>query len=131
MSQSLSTGVDGRGVLDGDARSADEVATMAAKKILVLPVNEVENLYYLSWIVDAVAEHQGTTLGEDGASMAADARGAALTSLNDQDIKHLASENAIKVLRQQAMAHLPGVNELMQAGSMVTINLESTGSALS
>ncbi|MFF5182150.1 AAA family ATPase [Micromonospora sp. NPDC000316] len=118
--------VDGRGVLDGDARSANEVAAMAAKKILVLPVNEVENLYYLSWIVDAVAEHQGLTLGEDGASMAAEARGAALRSLNDQNIKHLASENAIKVLRQQAMAHLPGANELMQAGSTVTINLDST-----
>jgi hypothetical protein len=118
--------VDGRGVLDGDARSADEVAAMAAKKILVLPVNEVENLYYLSWIVDAVAEHQGMTLGEDGALMAADARAAALTSLNDQNIKHLASENAIKVLRQHAMAQLPAANELMQAGPTVNINLEST-----
>lgn len=118
--------VDGRGVLDGDARSADEVAALAAKKILVLPVNEVENLYYLSWIVDAVATHQGTTLDLSGADMAIAARAQALASLKDQDIEHLAGENAGKILRQQAMAALPKAADLITCGPTIPLVLASS-----
>jgi hypothetical protein len=118
--------VDGRGVLDGDARSAHEIAALATKKILVLPVNEVENLYYLSWIVDAVADHQGATLGESGASMAMAARTAALESLKDVNVEHLASENAAKIMRQQAMEALPSAGDLVQSGTGVTVVLPSS-----
>ena len=118
--------VDGRGVLDGDARSADEINALAAKRILVLPVSEVENLYYLSWVVDAVAEHQGATLNENGADMAQSARTRALASLTDENLRHLASENAGKLLRQQAMAALPKASELVTRGPTVTVNLVSS-----
>lgn len=117
--------VDGRGVLDGDARSADEVAALAAKRILVLPVNEVENLYFLSWIVKAVADHQAATLDEDAAVMARAASDNALASLKPLNIQHLASENAAKILRQEAMAALPTTEDLVNGGSTITVNLTS------
>lgn len=117
--------VDGRGALDGDARSADEVAAMAAKGILVLPVNEVENLYFFSWIVKAVADHQAATLGEDAALMARDASARALASLKPFNIQYLASEKAAKILRQEAMAALPTAEDLVTGGSTVTVNLTS------
>lgn len=118
--------VDGRGVLDGDVRSADEVAALAAKRILVLPVNEVENLYFLSWIVEAVADHQAETFGEDASLMAENSRGKALASLKPLNIQHLASENAAKVLRQEVMAELPATEDLATRGSTITVNLTST-----
>ncbi|WP_344151706.1 AAA family ATPase [Nocardioides koreensis] len=117
--------VDGRGVLDGDARSPEEVAALGTKKILVLPVDEVENLYYLSCVVDAVADHQAATLGEDAEVLKATVRGKAMESLKASTVQHLASVNAVKILRSQALASMPTGEDMINGGADLPISLSS------
>lgn len=38
--------VSARGIIDGDARGSEEIGKLREKRILVLPVNEIESLYY-------------------------------------------------------------------------------------
>ena len=117
--------VDGRGVLDGDARTAAEVTAMVTKKILVLPVNEVENLYFLADILDAIADQQAALLGKDASALRANARAAGLGALMQDSIQHLASANAEKILRRQALASLPNRQQLVAGGATLPVNLAS------
>lgn len=117
--------VEGQGVLDGDARSYEEVAALAEKKIKVLPVNEVENLYYLPFIVDAIADQQAAVLGEDPSAKRASARNAAIKSLVTNSVQHLAAVNAEKILRRQALARLPSRRQLVTADATLTVDLIS------
>lgn len=117
--------VDGRGILDGDARSPEELTALGTKKILVLPVDEVENLYYLSCVVDAVALRQATTFGEDPEPLRLRARENALGSLKSDTVQHLASVNAVKILRRQALASLPSGVDMISSGSQLSISIAS------
>jgi len=115
--------VEGRGILDGDARSAEEIGALGAKGILVLPVDEVENIYYLSCIVDAVADRQAATLGADAVSLKADVRAKALETLTVSAVQHLASVNAVKILRSQALARMPTGEDMISGGADLSISL--------
>ncbi|WP_205629309.1 DUF4435 domain-containing protein [Jiangella muralis] len=117
--------VDGRGILDGDARSPEEISALAAKKILVLPVDEVENLYYLSCVVDAVAERQAATLGEDAAALKATVSDKAIETLKASTVQHLASVNAVKILRSQVLASMPTGEDMISGGVDLPISLAS------
>lgn len=117
--------VDGRGILDGDARSPEEIIALGTKKILVLPVDEVENLYYLFCVVDAVALRQAATFGEDPETLRLRVREKALGSLTSNMVQHLASVNAVKILRRQALASLPSGVDMISGGSQLPISLAS------
>jgi energy-coupling factor transporter ATP-binding protein EcfA2 len=117
--------VDGRGILDGDARSPEEIIALGSKKILVLPVDEVENLYYLSCVVDAVALRQAATLGEDPEPLRLRVREKALGALTPNTMQHLAAVNAVKILRRQALASLPSGVAMVSGGSQLPISLAS------
>lgn len=117
--------VEGRGVLDGDARTSLEEAALAAKKVMVLPVNEVENVYYLPCIIDAIADQQAAALGECSAALRESARTAAVRALTDDSIQHLAAVSAEKVFRRQALACLPSGQQLVTSGEEVVVRLKS------
>ena len=117
--------VDGRGVLDGDARTPAEIAALAAKRIRVLPVNEVENLYYLSYVVDAVAENQAAALGENGPELTSAARENAMRSLTEAVCQHLAAVNAVKTLRSKALASLPTTTSIISGGNTLSVDFTS------
>ncbi|GGO68384.1 AAA family ATPase [Nocardioides deserti] len=117
--------VESRGILDGDARSPEEISALGAKKILVLRVDEVENLYYLSCVVDAVADRQAATLGEDSAALRSTVRDKAMETLRPNTVQHLASVNAVKMLRRQALASLPSGEDMINGGVELPISLTS------
>lgn len=118
--------VDARGVLDGDARTSEEASALAAKHILVLPVNEIESLYYLSWVVDAIAERQAKALAKDGPTLAAAAKTDALASLGKSaQRQHLAAANAEKSMRRSALAQLPSRDELKAGDASAKIEVPS------
>ena len=117
--------VTGQGVLDGDARTTAEITALAGKGILVLPVNEIESLYYLPLVLDAVASRQASTLGLHADDLNTRARTRALECLKIDNIKHLAAENSLKMIRNQALSSLPSAKDLLDAGVNVSIEIES------
>lgn len=117
--------VAGRGILDGDARSPEEISALGAKKILVLPVDEVENLYFLSCVVEAVADRQAATFGDDAAALKATVRAKAMEALKTSTVQHLASVNAVKILRSQALASMPTGQDMISGGVDLPISLAS------
>lgn len=117
--------VAGRGILDGDARTGAEITALAGKGILVLPVNEIESLYYLPLILDAVAARQASNLGHESDHLSGLARENALKCLKDDNIKHLAAENALKIIRTRALTALPSAKDLPDAETTVLVQIES------
>jgi ABC-type molybdenum transport system ATPase subunit/photorepair protein PhrA len=114
------------GILDGDARTDDQITALADKGITVLPVNEVESLYYLSCVVEVVSAEQAKAFGEDPAGLKAKATDAALDSLKQQNVDHLASANAEKVIRQTALAHLPTREQIREGAVAINLSMESS-----
>ena len=117
--------VAGRGILDGDARTPAEITALAEKGVLVLPVNEVESLYYQPLILEAVAARQASTLGVNAGNLSMCARERALGCLGNDNIKHLAAENSLKMIRSQALTALPSAKDLSEAGPTLSVEIES------
>lgn len=117
--------VDGRGILDGDARLPEEIDALKAKRILVLPVDEVENLYYLPCVLDAVADRQAATLGDDAPALKATVREKAVDTLKMNVVEHLAAVNSVKILRSQALASMPNGEDMISGGADLPISLSS------
>lgn len=90
-----------------------------------MPVDEVENLYYVSCVLDALADRQAATLGEDPKVLKATARDKALEALKPNTVQHLASVNAVKILRSQALASLPTGKDMISGGVQLPISLNS------
>ncbi|MHC6177209.1 AAA family ATPase [Glutamicibacter sp. X7] len=108
--------VDATGVIDGDCRSAEEREKLRGKGILVLPVNEVENLYYLPFIVEYHARKQADALGGDFQERLSTAQSNALRSLERPDVKeNLAAVNAVKIVRHEALRYLPSSKEELRS----------------
>lgn len=113
------------GIVDQDGRDAAEKATLSSRGVLVLGVSEVENLYYMSCVIDDVAEQQGERFGLEGATLAATARTEALASLKQPGVTtHLAEVLAIADLRRRAMGALP--KKLAGEGAEVLVRLPSS-----
>lgn len=118
--------VSAAGIIDGDARTDGEIQKLQEKNILVLPVNEIENLYYLPWVVRAQAIRQGEYLDKDSNSLIESAESEALKSLEKSEVlENLAAVNAEKIIRRRALADLPPKNSLKEVGSSISLNLSS------
>ncbi len=100
--------VRARGVVDGDGRSPAERLSLAQRGVLPLPVSEVENLYYLEFIIDEMAEVQAAALGKSAEHLRDDARAKIIASLRTPGtLERLAGKLAISEVRRRIVDELP------------------------
>lgn len=100
--------VDAVGLVDGDGRSAEERASLVGRGIHVLPVSEIENLYYETQVLHAVAVRQAMTLGCDPNDLMANAENRALKALGKAEtLERLAAKLAKDVVARKLISHMP------------------------
>ncbi|WP_347345085.1 AAA family ATPase [Microbacterium sp.] len=113
--------VDAKGLVDRDGRSDPERADLAAKGILVLPASEVENLYYLPDVIEAVAMKQADAQGEDAAELVRSGKQAGLDALSDsQTLQRLAKKLAKDEIARKLLSAMP--NEVGEDDITLTLN---------
>ena len=118
--------VSAKGIIDGDARGSADKGKLREKQILVLPVNEIESLYYLPEVVKTQAKRQEGNLGEDWQNLFQEAQEKALESIRRPGvIENLAATNADKILRRSALASLPDKNSLKDSNKEIALTLQS------
>ncbi|PYY61603.1 hypothetical protein DEJ30_16000 [Curtobacterium sp. MCPF17_003] len=116
--------VNARGLVDGDARSDEERASLAKRGIVALGVSEVENVYFLPALIDAVARSHAATLGKDPEETSSSALGAALQALTAEGtLERLAKKLAVAAIRRRAVDSIP--DDLDTGESFVEIRFES------
>jgi energy-coupling factor transporter ATP-binding protein EcfA2 len=102
--------IQATGLVDRDGRSEVECQALEVRGIHVLPVSEVENLYYVEAVLSAVAERQANTLGMDPEPLAREAKKRALASFGAKGVvEHLAGKLAKDEVARQLVAHMPDV----------------------
>lgn len=100
--------VNAKGLVDRDGRSDEERDVLAAKGIFVLPVSEVENLYYLPAVIEVVARKQAEMNGEDADELVRIAREAGLKTLSDsQTLQRLAKKLAKDEVARKLLTAMP------------------------
>lgn len=119
--------VDGRGLVDGDRRSPEEESSLREAGIAVLGALEIESLYLLDQVMDAVAAAHGEDLGLDPAALIAKARSAALEALqNDGIIGHLSRSVALAAVQRQFR---DAVNHADLGEATISVTIESPAAA--
>lgn len=112
--------VDAAGIIDGDCRTDQERDSLLNKGVLVLPVNEVENIYYLPLIVEYQANRQAEALGRNKEELKQQAISTALGKLSSAPVQaNLARKNAIKILRRRALEELPSDKKSFQEHEII------------
>jgi ABC-type lipoprotein export system ATPase subunit len=100
--------VNAVGLVDGDGRSAEERAALVKRGVHVLPVSEIENLYFETQVLRDVATKQAMTLGRDSEELLAEAKQKALNSLGSPaTLERLAAKLAKDALARNLLAHMP------------------------
>lgn len=100
--------VNAVGLVDGDGRTADERESLVTRGVHVLPVSEIENLYFESQVLREVATKQAMTLGRDRDELLADAEQKALNTLGSPGtLERLAAKLAKDALARKLVAHMP------------------------
>lgn len=116
--------LDARGIVDGDGRAEQEKSSLHASGILVLPVSEVENLYYSDAVMKAVGARQAETVDETADTLISQARAAALKALGDHNApQRLAADVAVAVLRRRFLKELP--TSVDSTAATVTVSVPS------
>ncbi|MEV4736654.1 MULTISPECIES: AAA family ATPase [unclassified Microbacterium] len=101
--------IDAAGMVDGDARSEDERASLVSRGVHVLPFMEIENVYYDSAVLDAVANRQSETLGSGAGELLAAARDSAIAALREPGvIERLAKKIARDEVSRRLVSSMPG-----------------------
>lgn len=96
------------GVVDGDGRTESERTSLATRNIYALHVSEVENLYYVTDVLTAVATKQVETLGGDASSLVATTKNSVLSELGTRStLEHLAAKLAKDAVARELLAHMP------------------------
>lgn len=119
--------VDSAGIVDGDRRSATEIAALRDIGVYPLDVLEIESLYFIERTVRAAAELQGGILdGADPDGLLDVARRAGLQALSGEETrKHLASAVAANEIQWRGLSSLPTKQTIADASSPVVISIES------
>ncbi|KUM36432.1 AAA family ATPase [Arthrobacter sp. EpRS71] len=100
--------VNAVGLVDGDGRTIEERESLVNRGIHVLPVSEIENLYFESQVLRDVATKQAQTLGRDRDELLADAEGRAMNTLGSPGtLERLAAKLAKDALARKLVAHMP------------------------
>lgn len=96
------------GLVDGDRRSAEGRASLVTRGVHVLPVSEIENLYFETQVLREVATKQAMTLGRDSEELLAEAEQRALNALGSPGtLVRLAAKLAKDALARKLVAHMP------------------------
>lgn len=96
------------GLVDGDGRSSVERKSLEDRGIKVLPVSEIENLYYLPRIIGAVAAKQASTLGTGVEELVTKAKEMALADLaKAATLPRLARKLAKDEVARKLVAFMP------------------------
>jgi len=115
--------VSARGVVDNDGRDADEIRALREKGVLVLPVSEIESLYYHPDVVEAIARRQAEFLGGSFEAMRNSALDSALAALRAAGVaERLARSASIKALSRRVVEAVPG-QDVATAGDEVEIRV--------
>ncbi|WP_343446256.1 AAA family ATPase [Micromonospora schwarzwaldensis] len=115
-----------RGIVDGDGRSADERRSLAARGILVLPVSEVESLYYIQAVLAVIAEVQGNILGISPQHLLDKAVQEGLKSLASNGTpERLAASIARKEIGRKLFDGLPDENALIHGVDPISASMPS------
>lgn len=118
--------VSARGIVDLDGRGEAERIALRDKGILVLSVHEIENLYYLSFVIEAVAKQQAERLEHTWDAMLGEFQDNAMKALSANGApERFASAVAAQTLTRQAAARLPKAPDLAEGSNTVSIELDS------
>lgn len=114
-----------RGIIDGDRMTDEERAGLRRRGVHVLPVNEIESIYYQSFVIDAVAEKHGELVG-DPEGMKAQAHEAVSRTLRQEvTTERLALSNAQKTLVRALTDQIPSRELLASGVDPVTLSFVS------
>lgn len=115
--------VSARGVVDNDGRDANEISALREKGVLVLPVSEIESLYYHPDVVQAIARRQAEFLGGSYEAMRDSALNSALAALRVAGVaERLARSASVKALSRRVVEAVPG-QDVATAGDEVEIRV--------
>ena len=119
--------VKAAGIVDGDARTPAEASAVASERILVLPVNEIESLYYLPDVIRVMAAHQEAQLQMPSDTLYNKAITAAVEGLVAPGVQsNLAAANAEKIIRRELLSKAPVKASLSDAGPTISISVSSS-----
>jgi hypothetical protein len=100
--------IEAAGIVDNDGRSEADASALRAKNVHVLPVSEVECVYYLPEVLTAVAKKQGDVHGEDSGEMVQLAKLRGLGALaKSETLERLARKLAKDEIVRTIAAHVP------------------------
>lgn len=115
------------GIVDGDGRSQEERTSLAKKGVHVLPVSEIESLYYLSEVLHEVAHNQARVAGENPSELLNLATFAGLEALGENGVLESLT---VKLARSQVMRTvLEGVPKDL-TGGQISVIVESPYGAI-
>ena len=118
--------IEAVGIIDGDGRELDEIATLAARGLIVLPVSEIESLYYVEPVMRSVVTRQAEFLGLQSDELYDNAISAAINALGQGDApRRLAASVAEKRIYRKATSALPDRQAIAGAGASFQIQVES------
>lgn len=109
--------VEAYGIIDGDGMNQETASDFEKKGVFPLPVYSVESLYYSVEVIQAVAQVQGEHLKRDSDSLFRGAIDAALSSLNEQQMRHLASRVVERRVRENVIEKLPDRKAIIESNS--------------
>lgn len=100
--------IEAVGVVDGDNRSEEERESLTTRGISVLRVSEIENLYYLPQVLEALARKQVLFLGGESGTFVAAAKMNALNILGKSGtLDRLARKMAKDEVARRLLGHMP------------------------
>ncbi|MCT1767708.1 hypothetical protein M3B92_16450, partial [Brevibacterium casei] len=92
----------------------------------VLPVNEVESLYFLPEVIQTMARCQARQLNLSADTLFDAALQAGIGKLASSSVQsHLAAANALKILHRRIQSELPPIAEIPDAGDPIRLTIDS------
>ncbi|WP_210602828.1 AAA family ATPase [Brevibacterium oceani] len=114
------------GIVDGDARTSAETEKLKEQGILALPVNEVESLYFLPEVIQAMAKWQERQLSSSAETLFDDALRAGVAKIASLEVQsNLAAANAEKILHRRIQSELPSRSEIPNTGASLNLTVDS------
>lgn len=117
--------IEAYGLIDQDGGSDNRASKLEEEGLYTTTVFSVESLYYAPEVLEVIANVQATTLGLSGADMLNEASQAALKCIDEDRIAYLASRLAERRLRDDVIQRLPDRENLVSAGSAITLDVTS------
>jgi ABC-type phosphonate transport system ATPase subunit len=118
--------VEARGIVDGDRRTATEVAALAAQGVLSLGVNEIEGLYYCDAAISAVAADCAEDLETTPEELTQAAAAAGLAALNQAGVsERMAADVTAREVAWRLTAEAPAANQVAGAGDLIKLEVPS------